>query len=78
MRLLIASDFVCDENAGSAGALLDIGRALAERGHDIDYLWKEDKPYRLPHPSLSRWMELPRRQDRRSPLDWREPHMTSS
>jgi len=64
MRLLIASDFVRDENAGSAGTLLDLGRALAARGHVIDYLWRDDRPYKLPHPSLSRWMELPRRQFR--------------
>ena len=62
MRFLIASDFVRDENAGAAGAILDIGRALDGRGRDIDYLWKDDKPYKLPHPSLSRWLELPRRQ----------------
>jgi hypothetical protein len=41
MRFLIASDFLRDENAGAAGAILDIGRALADRGHGIDYLWKQ-------------------------------------
>jgi hypothetical protein len=62
MRFLIASDFLRDENAGAAGAILDIGRALADRGHGIDYLWKDDKPYKLPHPSMSRWLEPSSRQ----------------
>ena len=62
MRFLIASDFVRDENAGSAGSILDLGGALGARGHKIDYLWKQGQPYWLPHGSLSRWLELPRRQ----------------
>ena len=62
MRFLIASDFIRDENAGAAGSILDIVDALEDRGHEIDSLWKEDKPYKLPYGTLSRWLELPRRQ----------------
>jgi glycosyltransferase involved in cell wall biosynthesis len=61
---LDVADFERDPNSGSAGSLLAIGSALIEMGHEIDHLWKDPQPYRLPHPSLSRWLELPRRQYR--------------
>jgi glycosyltransferase involved in cell wall biosynthesis len=64
MRFLCVSDFVRDDNAGSAGSILAIGAALSQRGHQIDYLWRSTAPSRLPHPSLSRLFELPRRQYR--------------
>jgi len=64
MRFLDVADFVRDPNSGSAGSLLSIADALTTRGHEVDHLWKQPEPYRLPHPSLSRWLELPRRQFR--------------
>jgi len=64
MRFLDVADFERDPNSGSAGSLLAIAGALAVRGHEVDHLWKQTEPYRLPHPSLSRWLELPRRQYR--------------
>ncbi|MEP7305580.1 MAG: glycosyltransferase family 4 protein [Acidobacteriota bacterium] len=64
MRFLDVADFERDPNSGSAGSLLAIAAALAEHGHEVEHLWKQAKPYRLPHTSLSRWLELPRRQYR--------------
>ena len=64
MRFLDVADFERDPNSGSAGSLLAIGSALTDLGHHVDHLWKRPEPYRLPHPSLSRWLELPRRQYR--------------
>ncbi len=64
MKFLFVSDFDPDPDAGSAGSILDVGGALSSAGHDVEYLWKEDQPYWMPHPFLTRWQELPRRQFR--------------
>ena len=39
-------------------------RALGRRGHHVDYVLRDGRPYRLPHPTLSRFWELPQRQFR--------------
>jgi glycosyltransferase involved in cell wall biosynthesis len=64
VRFLCVSDFVAEKNSGAAGSILAIGQALADRGHEVDFLWKNTEPYVLPHPSLSRLFELPRHQYR--------------
>jgi hypothetical protein len=64
VRFLCVSDFVAEKNSGAAGSILAIGDALSRRGHDVDFLWKHTQPYVLPHPSLSRLLELPRHQYR--------------
>jgi glycosyltransferase involved in cell wall biosynthesis len=62
--MLCVSDFVADKNSGAAGTILAIGDALSRRGHEVDFVWKNTQPYYLPHPSLSRLLELPRHQYR--------------
>ncbi len=64
MRFLFASDFISDWNSGSAGSILAIGDALGKRGHTVDYLWRDDQAFRIPHASLDRLFDLPRRQFR--------------
>ena len=65
MRFLLASDFVPDPDAGSAGSIFDTGDALTRAGHEVDYLWRaEEVESWIPHPFFSRWRNLPRRQTR--------------
>jgi glycosyltransferase involved in cell wall biosynthesis len=64
VRFLCVSDFAAEKNSGAAGSILAIGDALGRRGHDVDFLWKNSQPYYLPHPGLSRLLELPRHQYR--------------
>ena len=64
MTFLFVSDLTADRNSGAAGSLLAIGEAFGRRGHHVDYVWRDGRPYRLPHPTLSRLWELPQRQSR--------------
>jgi glycosyltransferase involved in cell wall biosynthesis len=62
MKFLFVSDFTEDANSGSAGSIVAVGTALGRRGHQVDYHWRDERPARLPHASLYRLFELPRRQ----------------
>ncbi len=64
MTFLFVSDYTAERNSGAPGSLLAIGEALGRRGHHVDYVWRDGRPYRLPHPTLSRLWELPQRQFR--------------
>ncbi|WP_224240953.1 glycosyltransferase family 4 protein [Hyalangium gracile] len=62
MRFLVAAQFLPDPNSGSAGSVLAVGQALAERGHTVDYEWLPPNRGRLPHPALQRHFEMPAQQ----------------
>lgn len=64
MKWLFVSDFEAEENSGAAGSLIAIGRALERAGHRVDFEWKDARPYRLPHATAARLLELPGRQRR--------------
>jgi glycosyltransferase involved in cell wall biosynthesis len=68
MRLLFGSEFLPDWNSGAEGSLLSIGEALEKRGHQVDYLWKDQVPGLIPHRRLHDLFELPRRQLQRVAL----------
>ncbi len=62
MRFLCVSDFLPERSSGAAGSILAIGEALQRLGHDVDYRWHEERPYRLRHAALQQHLELPHRQ----------------
>ncbi len=49
MRILLALHHVLDPNQGASGATLDLGAALQERGHDVDYFGFESVDSHLPN-----------------------------
>lgn len=62
MKYLFVSNFDKNPNSGAAGTLLEIGKALKELGHEVDYLWQVQKPYRFKNGTLQTLLELPKRQ----------------
>jgi glycosyltransferase involved in cell wall biosynthesis len=64
VRWLGVSDFLPEESSGAAGSLIAIGRALERLGHRVDFEWKDPRPFRIPHATAARLLELGRRQRR--------------
>ncbi len=62
MRFLFVAAFQPIAESGAAGTLLDLGAALQAQGHAVDFEWEPTSPARIPHPTASRLLELPRRQ----------------
>lgn len=62
MRFLFVAAFKPIAASGAAGTLLDLGAALQAQGHAVDFEWEPASPPRIPHPTASRLLELPRRQ----------------
>ncbi len=58
MKILIISDFEENYNAGSAGSILIIGDHLAQLGHQVQYIWKNDDRF-FKNFNLYRNLELP-------------------
>ena len=64
MRFLFVSNFIREPNSGSAGSLVQIGNALSDRGHVVDFLWRSNAMPRLHHGVADTVLLLPRRQFR--------------
>lgn len=62
LHFLCVSDFVPNEDSGAAGSIAAIGRALAARGHVVDYIWHEPASSRFGHPRLRELFDLPLQQ----------------
>jgi glycosyltransferase involved in cell wall biosynthesis len=62
MRFLAAAQFLPNTNSGSAGSVLAVGKALAARGHTVEYEWIPPDKGLLPHSALRRHFEMPAQQ----------------
>ena len=47
VRILLTIHHALDPDAGAPGATIDLGRALREQGHDVEFLSHDDMPARL-------------------------------
>ena len=61
MRILVGADVPPNANAGAAGTVLQMNRALERMGHVVDEIWDRDLPHRVKHGNLHYLLELPRR-----------------
>lgn len=59
LRFCFVSNFSADWNSGAAGSILAIGKALEDRGHTIQYRWKESNAFRIRHTTLNSLFVLP-------------------
>lgn len=83
LRILVAADVPPDPNAGAAGTVFQMNRALERLGHVVEEVWQAELGRRIRHGNLHYLLELPlaygraHRRRRHQPFDiveFNQPH----